>query len=194
MLALSGHSRGGKTAFCLGLGYGNIDPCLKFKGLIGIDPVSGVMGVQLDPKILTYVPQSFDLGIPVCVYGSGLGSERQFGILPACAPDGMSHSEFFRECKPPCSYFVAKDYGHMDLLDEGMANIGGCMCKSGQGCKKLLRKGVGGIVVAFLKACLEGKKTDFLAIVENPDIAPIKLDPVTYIREKFLVNIIDVAM
>lgn len=35
-LAVSGHSRGGKIAFALALGYG-----IKFQALLGIDPVAG---------------------------------------------------------------------------------------------------------------------------------------------------------
>ncbi|KAM1207356.1 hypothetical protein ACFX13_008057 [Malus domestica] len=83
-----------------------------------------------------------------------------------CAPDG--------------------DYGHMDMLDDdprGMVGaLLGCMCKNGKGPRELMRKAVGEIVVAFLKAYLNGDDRDLVAIVGDPDISPAKLDPVEFIR------------
>ncbi|KAI8009498.1 Chlorophyllase-1 [Camellia lanceoleosa] len=79
-LALSDHSRGGKAAFALALGHAETQPTLKFSALIGLDPVAGSsIKDQIDPKILTFVPRSFDLSIPIAVIGTGKSS--------ACAPD-----------------------------------------------------------------------------------------------------------
>ncbi|CAN6561257.1 unnamed protein product [Malus baccata var. baccata] len=185
--ALAGHSRGGKTAFAIALGL-----------LIGIDPVAGANRYcRTRPRILTYSPQSFDLSIPIMVIGAGLGPV--FGAILAqqpegknacmskpCAPDGVNHKDFFYECKPPCAHFVVKDYGHMDMLDDdpqGMVGaVSGCMCKNGTGPKELMRKTVGGLVVAFLNAYLNGDDRDLVAIVGDPDSSPAKLEPVEFIR------------
>ncbi|KAM1311455.1 hypothetical protein ACFX2H_007900 [Malus domestica] len=133
--ALSGRSKGGKTAFATALGHAKSSLSPKISVLIGIDP---------------------------------------------------NHKEFFYECKPSCAHFVVKDYGHMDMLDDdprGMVGaLLGCMCKNGKGPRELMRKAVGEIVVAFLKAYLNGDDRDLVAIVGDPDISPAKLDPVEFIR------------
>ncbi|KAE9460629.1 hypothetical protein C3L33_07466, partial [Rhododendron williamsianum] len=97
LLALSGHSRGGKSAFALALGRSSPATSLPFSALIALDPVAGFCCFRIPPHILTYVPRSFDLTIPVAVIGTGLGPERKLGILPACAPNGMNHDEFFTD-------------------------------------------------------------------------------------------------
>ncbi|KAL3531310.1 hypothetical protein ACH5RR_010632 [Cinchona calisaya] len=179
-LGLAGHSRGGHVAFCLALG--KAETTLKFSALIGIDPVAGINTVfRSKPSILTYIPRSFDLGIPVGVIGTGLSSQPKNFLFPPCAPDGVNHAEYFNECKPPCCYFLAKEYGHMSLLDDGAEKVGNCMCKSTSQPKYLLRKGMGGIVVAFMKAYLKTDESDLVAVVNNPKSAPITLDPIIYI-------------
>uniref|UniRef100_A0A5B6ZEE5 Putative chlorophyllase-1 n=2 Tax=Davidia involucrata TaxID=16924 RepID=A0A5B6ZEE5_DAVIN len=179
-LALAGHSRGGKAAFALALGHA--ETFLRFSALLGIDPVAGTsIYCQLAPKILTYVPRSFNLDIPVTVIGTGLGSQQKNCLMPPCAPNGVNHAEFFTECKPPnCYYFLAKHYGHMDMLDDAVAAKGGCLCKSGDNCKDKMRKCVGGLVVAFLNAYLGSDFDALKAIVGDPAIAPIELDPVIF--------------
>ncbi|KAG8389025.1 hypothetical protein BUALT_Bualt02G0186500 [Buddleja alternifolia] len=191
-LALSGHSRGGKSAFALTLAsytgpsgiLDNNTPTAKFKALIGVDPSAG-SAVQLrpKPKILKYIPRSFNMSIPVAIIGSGYSNQSQW-LCPPFAANGCNHSEFFNESKPPACYFLAKDYGHCDMLDDGIAFWLRFICKSGKGCKKLMRSCVGGIVVAFLKAYLgDGNEEDLNGIVNEPSIAPITLDPVVYVKE-----------
>ncbi|XP_058106108.1 chlorophyllase-2-like [Magnolia sinica] len=152
-LAIAGHSRGGRAAFSIALGNGQTS--LKFSLLMGIDPVAGIYG-QLDPPILTYVPRSFDIGgIPVLVVGTGLGEQKKCPLSPACAPKGLNHEEFYNECEPPRFHLVATEYGHMDMLDDkipiGLDSFARCACKNA---KKIepMRRFVGGIMVAFLKA------------------------------------------
>ncbi|KAL3620410.1 hypothetical protein CASFOL_035322 [Castilleja foliolosa] len=130
-LALSGHSRGGKTAFALALGETgqksrkNKPPAKNknattpnFKALIGVDPVAGSSpSNREEPKILKYIPRCFDMSIPVSVIGSGYGNQP-LGLFPPTAPDGVNHSEFYNESKPPACYFLAKDYGHCDMLND----------------------------------------------------------------------------
>ncbi|KAJ8547555.1 hypothetical protein K7X08_011141 [Anisodus acutangulus] len=182
-VAVSGHSRGGKIAFALALGYGGSSP-LKFSALIGIDPVAGYSPSCLcPPNILQYVPRDFDQSIPVAVIGAGLSNQRAYGVLPSGAPNGVNHAEFFNESKPPCYYFLAKDYGHTDILDDIMADLMSIILKSGKGSKDSLRRAAGGIVVAFLKAYLEGQVDDLNAIVKSPNLAPITLDPVISVKD-----------
>ncbi|PIM99853.1 Chlorophyllase [Handroanthus impetiginosus] len=180
-LALMGHSRGGKIAFALALGHAPTS--LKFKALIGLDPVSGPSPpTWVEPNILSYVPHSFHLSIPIGIIGSGLSNQTK-GIIPPLAPDGFNHSEFFNESKPPCCYFRAKDYGHCDVLNDPKVALASLVCKSGKDSKEKMRRAVGGIVVAFLKAYLGGECEDLQGIVAAPTIAPITLDPVIYIKE-----------
>ncbi|KAF5950634.1 hypothetical protein HYC85_012627 [Camellia sinensis] len=185
-LAIAGHSRGGKTAFALALGHAKTQPSLKISALIGLDPVAGLsIDDQIEPKILTYVPHSFDLPVPisVAIIGTGLGHEKSSAIVPACAPNGVNHCEFFTECKPPSWYFYAKDYGHVDMLDDPNLILS-LACVSGEGDKDPFKKCLGGVFVAFLRACLDGENEDLKCIVEEPTIAPVTLDPTKKRRRK----------
>ncbi|KAM7521629.1 hypothetical protein LguiA_011531 [Lonicera macranthoides] len=175
-VALAGHSKGGKTAFSLALGLA--ETSLEFSALIGIDPVAGpCILCRPPPRILTYIPRAFSQKIPIAVIGTGLGSKWKC-IVPPFAPYGCNHSEFYNESEPPASYFLAKDYGHTDMLDDFPAWVCSFFVKSGKGPKELMRRSVGGIVVAFLEAKLKGNPEDFNAIVDGPSVAPILLDPV----------------
>ncbi|PON76085.1 Chlorophyllase [Parasponia andersonii] len=185
-LALAGHSRGGKAAFALALGKVETSLSLKFSVLLGIDPVAGLNKYcRTKPHILTYSPRSFDLSIPVTVIGTGLGSQQKNCLSPPCAPEGLNHEEFFNECKPPCAYFVAKDYGHMDMLDDNppgaIGELSSCLCKNGTGPRDPMRRSVGGIVVAYLRAYLEADDKDLAAIVGDPSLAPVTLEPVEFV-------------
>ncbi|KZV50452.1 chlorophyllase-1 [Dorcoceras hygrometricum] len=177
-LALLGHSRGGKTAFSLALNQHLTS--LKFKALLGMDPVAGPSPPgRVEPEVLTYIPQSFNLSLPVGIIGTGL-SNKSKGIIPSFAPNGINHAEFFNESKPPAYYFLAKDYGHCDILDDSKVALASLLCKSGKGSKELMRNGVGGIIVAFLKAYLAGENDNLQSIVDAPSAAPITLGPVIY--------------
>uniref|UniRef100_A0A453NH94 chlorophyllase n=1 Tax=Aegilops tauschii subsp. strangulata TaxID=200361 RepID=A0A453NH94_AEGTS len=178
-LALAGHSRGGHTAFSLALGHAKTQ--LTFSALIGLDPVAGTgKSSQLQPKILTYEPSSFGMAMPVLVIGTGLGEEKKNIFFPPCAPKDVNHAEFYRECRPPCYYFVTKDYGHLDMLDDDAPKFITCVCKDGNGCKGKMRRCVAGIMVAFLNAALGEKDADLEAILRDPAVAPTTLDPVEH--------------
>ncbi|KAH0994068.1 hypothetical protein GBA52_005551 [Prunus armeniaca] len=183
-LALAGHSRGGKVSFALALGKeGNTNR--KFSALIGIDPVDGMdKGKQTPPPVLTYVPHSFDLDMAVMVIGSGLGEVKRNPLFPPCAPKGVNHEDFFNECQKPACYFVAKDYGHLDMLDDETKGIRGkstyCVCKNGKS-REPMRKFVGGVVVAFLQAYLEGDSSHLMAIRDGLDeTVPVELQIVKF--------------
>ncbi|XP_055813559.1 chlorophyllase-2-like [Solanum dulcamara] len=184
-LALAGHSRGGKAAFGLALGkVANVSTKLKFSALIGIDPVDGMhKGKQTLPPVLTYIPQSFNLDMAVMVIGSGLGEVKKNPLFPACAPKGVNHRDFYNECCRPACYFVPKDYGHVDMLDDDTTGIRGeatyLLCKNGKS-REPMRRFVGGIVVAFLEAYLEGNLTDLIAIKDGYVTLPVELQDVDF--------------
>ena len=178
-LALAGHSRGGKTAFALALRKLNITTNLKFSALIGVDPVDGMdIGKQTPPPVLTYVPHSFDFDMAALVIGSGLGEVKKSPFFPACAPKGVNHVDFFNECGKPSWYFVAKDYGHLDMLDEDTKGIRGkftyCLCKNGES-RRPMRRFVGGVIVAFLKAYLHGDDGDLIALRDRHEGVPLEV-------------------
>ncbi|KAB1218120.1 Chlorophyllase-2, chloroplastic [Morella rubra] len=182
-LGLAGHSRGGKAAFALALGKAATS--LKFSALVGIDPVDGKdEGKQTPPKVLTYFPHSFKLDMAAMVIGSGLGEVKKCHLFPACAPKGVNHEEFFNECQEPACYFVAKDYGHLDMLNDDTTGIRGiatyCLCENGKS-REPMRRFVGGIVVAFMKAYLLGDKSDLTAIRDGHETAPVELTTIEFL-------------
>ncbi|KAH1106154.1 hypothetical protein J1N35_009922 [Gossypium stocksii] len=181
-VVLSGHSRGGQTAFALALGYG--DPIQKFSALIGIDPIAGNHFGPITPHILTNEPKSFDIPFPITVIGTGLGAESKYFMSPPCAPKKYNHEEFFNESKPPRAHFTAKDYGHMDMLNDDLSDpvviMANFMCVKGKGPRDLLRRCIGGIVIAFLNYYFQDNKVDFNTIVKKPDVAPVELDQVQF--------------
>ncbi|OMO54677.1 Chlorophyllase [Corchorus capsularis] len=183
-LALSGHSRGGKVAFALALEKAMTT--LKFSALIGVDPVDGMdKGKQTPPPVLTYVPNSFNLdGMAVMVIGSGLGEVKRNPLFPPCAPKGVNHEDFFKECRKPACYFVAKDFGHLDMLDDETKGIRGrssyCLCKNGKA-REPMRKFVGGVIVAFLKSYLYGDNTDLNGLRFGHETSPVELQTVEFL-------------
>lgn len=176
-LGLAGHSRGGKVAFALALK--KTFTSLRFSALIGIDPVDGMdKGKQTSPPVLTYIPRSFDLEMAALVIGSGLGEIKRNPLFPPCAPKGVNHEDFYNECRQPTCYFVAKDYGHVDMLDDETKGIRGktsyCLCKNGNS-REPMRRFVGGIIVAFCKAYLEGDFSPLMAIKDGGEKLPLEL-------------------
>lgn len=183
-LVLAGHSRGGKVAFALALRHAQTK--LKFSAVIGIDPVDGMdKGKQTNPPVLTYTPRSFDLNMPALVIGSGLGGLKKNPLFPPCAPKGVSHEDFFDECCAPACHFVAKDYGHSDVLDDETKGLRGkasyCLCVNGRA-RKPMREFVGGVMVAFLRGYLDGEMEDLLALKDKPESRPIELSAVSFLE------------
>ncbi|KAL9240815.1 hypothetical protein vseg_014993 [Gypsophila vaccaria] len=176
-LAVSGHSRGGKVAFALALKKLASSP-LKISALVGIDPVDGMdKGKQTPPPVLSYVPRSFNLdGIPTLVIGSGLGEIKRNAFFPACAPKGVNHENFYEECRNEAWYFVVKDHGHLDMLDDETNGVRGkstyCLAKNGES-REPMRRFVGGVIVAFLKAYLQGCDSELLMIRDGGEGIPV---------------------
>ncbi|KAH9555301.1 hypothetical protein CY35_08G107400 [Sphagnum magellanicum] len=108
----------------------------------------------------------------------GLGSKKSY-LFPPCAPDGVSHREFFFDSSAPAFHFVAKEYGHMDFLDDDCKGAQGklsyCVCKNGPS-RTLMRRFAGGILAAFLQAALLNNTTSFDAALAHPELAPVLLE------------------
>ncbi|KAL7213893.1 hypothetical protein ACSBR1_026341 [Camellia fascicularis] len=138
--------------------------------LIGINPVDGMdKGKQTPPPVLTYIPNSFDLDMAVLVIGSGLGEVKKNPLFVPYAPKGINHEDFYKECREPACYFGAKDYSHVDMLDDETKGIRGktsyCLCKNGQSREptsreNLLNLELGDGNLASLSMKLDGKKLD----------------------------------
>ncbi|MQL86378.1 hypothetical protein Taro_018913 [Colocasia esculenta] len=176
-LALAGHSKGGHTAFALAMKK-YAPTTLDFSVVVGVDPNGGFFS-QITPRLLTYVPNSFTINVPVLIVGSGLGVERARPHYHPCAPKGLNYAEFFNECKPPCSYFVVKDYGHLDMLDDDTPQsiLDGCKCGERR-TRSLMRTTTAGLIVAFFEAYLHGDRRNLDTVVADPAVAPARLDPV----------------
>ncbi|KZV25950.1 Chlorophyllase-2, chloroplast precursor [Dorcoceras hygrometricum] len=184
-LGLAGHSRGGKVAFALALRKSSLTT-LDISAIIGIDPVDGMdKGKQTPPPILTYTPRSFDFGgSAALVIGSGLGEVKKNPLFPPCAPRGVNHENFYDECSKPAYYFVVKDQGHLDMLDDDTRGVRGkatfCLCKNGK-CREPMRLFVGGAVVAFLKGYVEGDTSELVELREGRLVLPVELQRVEYL-------------
>ncbi|XP_038695534.1 chlorophyllase-1, chloroplastic-like [Tripterygium wilfordii] len=184
-IALAGHSRGGKVAFKLALDRAKTSSN-PFKALIGIAPVAGQFpNKELPPEILD--DQSFNLPISVTVIGTGVDSTLPLPLplplhlplhlpLPSCDPEGVNHDDFYKRCEAPCGHFVARNYGHLDMLDVEF------FIKGGEGPKDPFKRCVGGLVVASLKAGFENDFGFLKIIAQDPSVAPhpVNLDPCEY--------------
>lgn len=143
-----------------------------FSGLVGVDPVAGLSkATQMDPKVLTFKPRSLHTGTPVLVLGTGLGPKHV--TVPPCAPVGVNHAE----CLPPKYHFVLRDYGHLNMLDDGVS----CVCERNlHDPKDLARRAIGGLMVDFLRDALQRNDKDLQDVLAHPDLAPAVLKPLQH--------------
>ncbi|WRX08300.1 Chlorophyllase - like 1 [Theobroma cacao] len=130
---------------------------------------SGLSSVLFENVEANLVKLAFVGHNRVTVINTGLGLEAKNYMMLSCTFERVNHEEFFNECKPSCAHFVAKNYGHMDVLDDAPSKIIGkvsdYMCVNGKCPIDPMRKCVGGIVVASLNFYFEGEKGDFMTIV-----------------------------
>uniref|UniRef100_A0A0E0M7S0 chlorophyllase n=1 Tax=Oryza punctata TaxID=4537 RepID=A0A0E0M7S0_ORYPU len=192
-ISISGHSRGGKVAFALALGHANASlPAGAIAALVAVDPVDGfAAGKQTPPPILTYRGEnSLRVAAPVMVIGTGLGGLARAPLLPACAPRGVSHDEFYGECAAPACHLVARDYGHTDMMDDVTPGVRGlatrAVCRSG-GARAPMRRFVGGAMVAFMKRWVEGEPELLDGVRARPETAPVALSVVEF-RDEAITN------
>ncbi|XP_074283272.1 chlorophyllase type 0-like [Silene latifolia] len=174
MFAMSGHSRGGKTAFALVLGYTKKTTLnVKVSALLAVDPVEGnkvgLIERRSKPYVLTKEANSLNISIPTTIIGTGVGT--------SCTPKGLSHAQYYKECVE-ASYLVVSNYGHCDMLNDRNVLMR-TMCGSGKrGTYAVMRRTLGGIMVAFIDAYFGGRPEAYNEILSNPSLAPTKLHPV----------------
>lgn len=177
-LAIAGHSRGGKVAFGLALGIGTKSP-LPFSGVAALDPVDGMTSTsQTEPPVLKFSEGSFESLPPALILGTGLGSLQKNRFFPACAPEGVSHAAFFRDCRAPAYHFVAPHFGHMDLLDDktrGLVGLGTHIVAKNGPSREGLRRLAGGLLVAFFNSVLKRNDGDMSDALQNPLHAPVQV-------------------
>ncbi|KAH9288547.1 hypothetical protein KI387_032664, partial [Taxus chinensis] len=176
-VAIAGHRRGGKVAFGVTLGLVS-QTSLKFSAIAAFDPVDGTGDCQNPPPLLTYTNNSFHLKMPALIVGTGLGSKRSL-LLPACAPERLGHEEFFIESPAPSYHFVAYDYGVNDILNSDLVWLSCLLCRcripSGP-----MRRFAAGVLVAFLRSAMGENGEALKDILENPGVAPVRLEPPQY--------------
>ena len=115
-IGLVSHSRGSKVAWTI-----LRDQLTRVKAVAAIDPVDGTQDGSA-----RVTGGTFQLDLPAFIIGTGLGGVNgSFG--QACAPSDMSYNSFWKSAQVANSWlYVAKDYGHMDFLDDGIKC--GMMC------------------------------------------------------------------
>ncbi|KAH6558741.1 hypothetical protein KP509_1Z048200 [Ceratopteris richardii] len=176
-LIMAGHSRGGKIAFAMALGKASStkDDPIKFSALVTLDPVDGPSSSSISKPQMVRDGCNHDLNhlaIPALIFGSGYGEK---GVMP-CAPSCCSHRGYFNCSSSPLMYHLsAVEYGHMDFLDDSSVATD-IVCPSGNMARKQLRQFTVRLVLAFLRATLEGSFDEMEYIVDNwENIDSVKL-------------------
>jgi chlorophyllase len=144
-LALVGHSRGGKVVFSMGI---QLNGTIPISTIIGLDPVDGDgQGIQTDPPVLTFKENTLNMTVPTLLVGTRRGSEN----WPPCAPENVSHNEFYKDLIEPVYHFVvANEYGHMDFLDDAVCELTRLECMGTVGSRARMSRFAGVILVAFV--------------------------------------------
>jgi chlorophyllase len=165
LLALVGHSRGGKVN-----ARQLVAEPTAADAVIGIDPVDGTGGpLGGDTRVIS---GAFTYQAPTLIIGTGLGPEALGLFAPACAPAGDNHVQFYNAAPAPAWHATVTDYGHLDMLND---NTQGCgipcsSCKAGES-RAPMRLTTAGLMVAFLRAELQGD-TSASALLTQPRNAP----------------------
>ena len=167
LLGLSGHSRGGQTAYRMALQAPD-----KIQALCGVDPVDGL--VIFGQELAITGPLTFD--IPTYVLGTGLGPVPVTGgaIELACAPADIGYQHFFDASPIPSWLSVATENGHTDMLDEAdLCPNGVCstFCPGGPD-RDGMRAFTAGTLAAFFSGALQGNK-QALTVLTDTDAAPV---------------------
>ena len=156
-MGLINHSRGGKVAWTI-----LRDHLLDVKAIAAIDPVDGT--ADGSSRVTGGAAQ---IKVPALIIGTGLGAQ---GGQP-CAPAAVNYNQFWMTVsQSPSWLFVAKDYGHMDFLDEN--NSCGFICsfcaKTAKSQTKVdLRGWIGMTVANFMRGILYNDKVALDQVEDN---------------------------
>jgi chlorophyllase len=173
-LALVGHSRGGKVVFSMGI---QLNGTIPISTIIGLDPVDGDrQGIQIDPAVLTFKENTLNMTVPTLIVGTRSGSEN-WPLFPPCAPQNVSHNEFYKDLIEPVYHFVvAKESGHMDFLDDAVCELTRLECMGTVGSRARMSRFAGGVVAAFLQAIAGNNPCYFNYALTNYTSAPVILE------------------
>ncbi len=157
LLAMAGHSRGGKVAWAVAAA--GVD---SLRAIAFVDPVDGAGGpLGNQPRVLE---QPLPANLPVLAIGTELGG--------ACAPAGDNHEQFYAAASAPAWHVIALNVGHGDVLDEPDARAAALVCASGSD-RAGMRRLTAGLMVALFKAALLDDQTASEAISHSADDAPL---------------------
>ncbi|KAH8945737.1 hypothetical protein BDL97_12G056300 [Sphagnum fallax] len=173
-LALVGHSRGGKVVLSMGI---QLNGTIPISTIIGLDPVDGDrQGIQTDPPVLTFKESTLNMTVPTLIVGTRHGSEN-WPLFPQCAPENVSHKQFYKDLiEPVYQFVVAKEYGHMDILDDGICELTELECMGTAGSRAPMSRFAGGVVAAFLQAIVGNNTCFFNDVFTNHESAPVILE------------------
>jgi len=161
LLGLSGHSRGGQTAYRMALLVPE-----KVKALSGVDPVDGLE--MFGQSLVINGPLNFD--IPTYILGTGLGPIVVNDFL-ACAPEDIGPNHFYCANPNPTWLVTATTHGHADMIDEEDYSD---TCPGGPD-RDGMRSLTGGTLAAFFSGILQDNQSA-LSVLSDPGSAPV---PVT---------------
>ncbi|KAJ0091834.1 hypothetical protein Patl1_25336 [Pistacia atlantica] len=82
-------------------------------------------------------------------------------------------------------WFRLRDYGHLDMLDDDTKGIRGkatyCLCKNGKS-REPMRMFTAGIIVAFMRAYLDGDFSDLMSIRDGHAALPVEFQTVEFLE------------
>lgn len=166
LLGLAGHSRGARVIWWTLKDTGRV-----VQAVAGVDPVDGTGGPGgNEPRV---VASAVDLGAPVLVIGTGLGSVSGGFFSPACAPAEDNYTKFYAASPAPAWSVLAPEYGHLDMLNDTTPNCGlTCSaCVDGPS-RAPFRNLSAGMLTAFFRGALSGDAGSY-ATLSDGDAAPI---------------------
>ena len=136
--------------------------------IAGVDPVDSQNRLSGEFRV---VDGPFDFPIPSLVLGTGLGPIPKIPIImPACAPDGDNHEQFYEASASPAYHVVATEQGHLDMLNDDHSGCGiACsVCTEGED-DEAMRLLAAGLLAAFFRASLQGDETAFDYLTDPAD-------------------------
>jgi len=153
--------------------------CSSVKGSILFSPVDGFDPFGLVDMYAVTPGEYLNYDTPTLVLMTGLDNTPGFNmigdIVPACAPEDLSNLRFYDALAGPTWLVNATAYGHADCLEDFYYNTllvtHFCSTDSTQD-REIYKYFVGGEIVAFIKATLDGE-CEYLQYIEDPAMMPV---------------------
>lgn len=159
-LYLSAHSSGSHVAVEF---IKQSHDCYYVKAMLLLSPVDGVDPFGLIETFCINPPQPLHFRIPTMIIAGGLdgvpGIDVLGGLMPACAPEELGSSRFYKALEGPTVLLNMTSYGHVDMMDQTYIDIIQAIsfCKTDSSTDKdAFRQEVGGQLVSFLSYVSQG--------------------------------------